>query len=72
MEANVDSINQLIREEYRGNQSWFADDIGINVSYLNEILNKRKSSRSNKLCLALITYCERKKKDYKRYIIFLD
>lgn len=72
MEANVNSINQLIQKEYRGNQSWFANDIGINVSYLNEILNKRKSSRSNKLCLALIAYCERRKKDYKKYIIFLD
>ena len=70
MEANIETINSLIQEEYRGNQSWFASDIGINVSYLNEILNRRKSSKSNKLCLALIKYCEKKKKNFKEYIIF--
>jgi len=71
MEANVDAVNQLIQEEYRGNQSWFADDLGINISYLNEILNRRKSPQSNKLCTALIAYCEKRKKNYKTYIIFL-
>ena len=72
MEANIEAINQLIKEEYRGNQTWFASDIEINISYLNEILNKRKSAQSNKFCLAIIKYCEKRKKDYKKYIIFLD
>lgn len=72
MEVDIDAIKELIQKEYRDNQSWFASDIGINVSYLNEILNKKKSSRSNKFCLAIIKYCEVKKKNYKKYIIFLD
>lgn len=72
MEANIEAINKLIQEEYRGNQSWFATDIGINISYLNEILNKRKSPQSNKLCLAIIRYCEKKRKNYKNFVIFLN
>jgi len=72
MEVNIEAINRLIEEEYRRNQSWFASDIGINISYLNEILNRRKSAKSNKLCLAIIKYCENKKKNYKKYIIFLN
>ncbi len=71
MEAKIEELRQLIQEEYRGNQSWFAEDIGINASYLSEIINKRKSAKSNKLCLAIIKWCEKKKRDYKRYI-FLD
>ena len=71
MEANIIEIKNLIREEYRDNQSWFATDIGINVSYLNEILNEKKSAKSNKLCMAIIRFCEKSKRNYKKYIIFL-
>lgn len=72
MEVNIVEIQKLINEKYRGNQSWFADDIGINISYLNEILNNRKSAKSNKLCLAIIKWCEKNKDNYKKYIIFLE
>lgn len=72
MEVDIKAINELIQNKYRGNQSWFANDINVNVSYLNEILNRRKSSKSNKLCLAIIKYCEKKSINYKKYIIFLD
>ena len=61
MEIKIEEIKQLIQKEYRGNQTWFAEDIGINSSYLNEILNMRKSAK----------WCEKKKKNYKDYIIFL-
>ena len=43
MEIKIEEIKQLIQKEYRGNQTWFAEDIGINSSYLNEILNMRKN-----------------------------
>lgn len=71
MEIKIEEIKKLIQKEYRGNQTWFAEDIGINSSYLNEILNMRKSAKSNKFCLAMIKWCEKKKKNYKDYIIFL-
>lgn len=70
MEANIEEIKKLIQEEYRGNQTWFAEDIGINSSYLNEIINTRKSAKSNKLCMAIIKWCEKRKKSYKIYIFF--
>lgn len=72
MQVDINSIEELIKEEYRGNQTWFAEDIGINVSYLNEILNNKKSSKSNKLCIAIIKFCEKTKRNYKKYIIFLE
>lgn len=72
MEAKIEAISKLIGDRYRGNQSWFASDIGINISYLNEIINKRKSAKSNKLCTAIIKWCVKHNEDYKKYIIFLD
>lgn len=71
MEANLIEIQNLITQEFRGNQAWFAEEIGINESYLSEILCKKKSCRSNKLCISIISFCERTKRDYKKYIIFL-
>ncbi len=70
MQVNIEELKQLIQEEYRGNQTWFAEDIGINSSYMNEILNMKKSSQSNKLCLAIIKWCEKKKRNYRKYIFF--
>ena len=51
METNIAALQELIKNDFRGNKSWFAEEIGIDRSYLNEILNKRKSASSNKLCL---------------------
>lgn len=70
MEINIIELQKLIDEKYRGNQSWFAEEIGINPSYLNEILNNKKSAKSNKLCLAIIKWCENNKENYRKYIIF--
>ena len=70
MGANIAEIKELIQKEYRGNQTWFAEEIGINASYLSEIINKKKSAKSSKLCLAIIKWCERKKKNYRNYIFF--
>lgn len=72
MEINIDELQKLINECYRGNQTWFAEEIGINPSYLNEILNKKKSAKSNKLCLAIIRWCDKNKDNYKKYIFFLE
>lgn len=70
MEVNVESVKLLIEDEFRGNESWFAEEIGVNRSYLNLVLNKKKSARSFKICLALITFCKKEKKDCGKYINF--
>lgn len=70
MEADIDKLEQLIKKEFRGNKTWFSEVIGINKSYFNEIMNKRKSAKSTKLCSAIIKWCENTKRDYKEYIFF--
>lgn len=38
MRLNIEAINKLIESQYRGNTTWFADEIGVNRSYLTMIL----------------------------------
>lgn len=72
METDIVALQELIKNDFRGNKSWFAEEIGIDKSYLNEILNKRKSASSNKLCLSIIKWCVKTRRDYRNYIIFLE
>lgn len=72
MKIDIEAVQKLIEDDFRGNESWFAEELGINRSYLNEIINKRKSASSNKLCLLIIKWCEKTGRDYRKYIIFLN
>lgn len=71
MKLNIPAIKELINVKYRGNQSFFADEIDIAVSYLNQILNGRRNDNSSRVCNNIIVYCEKNNMDYKKYI-FLD
>ena len=68
MKLNIKAINELIDTEYRSNVSWFADEIGINRSYLTMILNGKQRNDSAKVINNLCLYCKKKNLDYKKYI----
>lgn len=71
MEINIKKTKELIKEKFRGNQTFFAETIGFDRHYLNQILKEKKKSSSPKLCDAVINYCivnNLKKEDY----IFFD
>ena len=71
METNIAALQELIKNDFRGNKSWFAEEIGIDRSYLNEILNKRKSASSNKLCLSIINGKSQRKIIYALLTTFI-
>ena len=68
MKLNIKAINELIDTRYRSNVSWFADEIGINRSYLTMILNGKHQDNSPKVINHLCLYCKKKNLDYKKYI----
>lgn len=68
MRVNVSSLSNLIEQKYRGNQSFFAEDAGIDRSYLNQLLNGKIDSDSPKICNNIIRYCEKNNLNYKDYI----
>jgi hypothetical protein len=68
MRLNIEAINQLIKDKFRNNKSFFADEIKVDNGYLSGVLNEKKTSYSNKVCNAVIVYCEKNNLNYKDYI----
>ncbi len=70
MKIRKEELLRLIQEKFRDNQAFFADEIGISREYVNRLINRDIDMiESSKLCNKLITYCVRKKIDYKDVII---
>ena len=70
MELNLEAIKEHIKQKYRNNYTWFAEAIEVDESYFNQIINEKKPSNSNKVCNAIIIYCEKNNLNYKDYIFF--
>lgn len=71
MKLNIPAIKEFIDKKYRGNQSFFADEIDVDRAYLNQILNGKKKDSSSKVCNNLIVYCEKNNIDYKLFIFLI-
>lgn len=70
MQINIEKVKKLIEEKFRGNQTFFAETIGIDRHYLNQILLKRQKASSPKLCNAIINYCIDNNLKKEEYIFF--
>lgn len=70
MEINIEKTKELIDEKFRGNQTFFAETIGFDRHYLNQILLKKQKPSSPKLCDAIINYCIVNKLKKEDYIFF--
>lgn len=70
MTINIEKVNELISQKFRNNKSFFADEIGVDRSYLSVILNGNGNENSPKVCNAIIHFCKKNKLDYKKYIFF--
>lgn len=68
MRVNIQSVKELIRERFRGNSTWFSEEIGVHSTYVSTILNNPEKSQSDKFCNSLIRYCELNNLDFKEYI----
>ena len=65
---DVNAVNTLVNEKFRGNKSWFAEEIGVDVSYVNQILNKKAIDHSPTMVKAIMKYCNENNLDEKKYI----
>ena len=65
---NIDEVNRLIEEKFRGNKTWFAQEIGVDASYVNQVLNKKAIDHSPKILNGFMKYCEDNNIDVKPYI----
>lgn len=71
MKANIEEIKKIIKKNFRNNISWFAEEIEMDTSYVNRILNNPQKCKSDKFCNSVIKYFELRGEDFKKYI-FLD
>lgn len=70
MKINIGAVKTLIKENFRNNQTWFAEEISMDAHYLNQILLGNKKSSSPKACRGVIDYCKRNSLNINDYIIF--
>lgn len=68
MQINTNNLNNLIKEKFRNNKTWFCEEMNIDRSYLYKM--KQDPSRCKKLCDNLSAYCKKNKLNIKNYIFF--
>ena len=67
---NVTAVKGLIKDKFRNNQTWFAEEIAIDAHYLNQILLGNKKATSPKVCRGVINYCKENDLNINDFIIF--
>lgn len=70
MKINVLAVKELIKDKFRNNQTWFAEEIKIDAHYLNQILLGNKKATSPKACRGVIDYCKKNNLNINDFIIF--
>lgn len=70
MKINVQAVKELIKEKFRNNQTWFAEEIEIDAHYFGQILLGNKSATSPKACRGVIDYCKKNNLEINDFIIF--
>lgn len=71
MEINVRAVQELINERFRGNVSWFAEEIEVDKTYVAALLNHKREANSNKIIVGIIAYCKKNNLNHEKYVIFL-
>lgn len=70
MQINVNAVRTLIKEKFRNNQKWFAEEINIDAHYFNQIMLGHKKPSSPKACRGVIAYCKKNALNIDKYVIF--
>lgn len=68
MQIKIEPIKEFIKEKFRNNQAWFAEEIQVNKHYFNRVLNGTEKPTSPKICSNIIKYCKDNNLDYERFI----
>lgn len=68
MEINIEELEKLLNEEFNGNQTIFAEAMGLERTHVNKVLKNKGKGAGAVFCGAIIKYCNDNKLDYKKYI----
>lgn len=70
MKVKVKELNEHIEKCFRNNKSAFAEEIGIDRSYLSRNLSNLDYIESPKLCNKILEYCKKKDLNSEKFIFF--
>lgn len=71
MRVNIEALEKLLKEKFNGNQTAFAEAMGIERTHVNKVFKNRGKGAGAMFCGAIIKFCEINNLDYNEYI-FLD
>lgn len=68
MEVNIEALKQLLKEKFNGNQTAFAESMGIERTHVNKVFRNNGKGAGALFCGAIIKYCNKNNLDYEKYI----
>lgn len=68
MEVNIQALKELLNEEFQGNQTAFAEAMGLERTHVNKVFKNNGKGAGAIFCGAIIKYCNTKNLDYQKYI----
>lgn len=68
MEINIEELEQLLEEKFNGNQTAFAEAMGLERTHVNKVFKNKGKGAGAMFCGAIIKYCNSNNLDYQKYI----
>lgn len=68
MEVNMVALKELLNNTFGGNQTMFAENLGIERSHVNKVLKNNGKGAGADFCGAVIKYCNENGLNYQDYI----
>lgn len=68
MEVNIEALEQLLKEKFNGNQTAFAESMGLERTHVNKVFRNNGKGAGAIFCGAIIKYCNNNNLDYEKYI----
>lgn len=70
MEVNIEALQRLLEEDFKNNQTFFAEKMGLERTHVNKVFKNNGKGAGAIFCGAIIKYCNSNNLDYKEYIFF--
>ncbi len=68
MEINIEELEELLDEKFDGNQTLFAETMGLERTHVNKVFKNNGKGAGAIFCGAIIKYCNANNLDYQKYI----
>ncbi len=68
MKVNIETLQQLLDEKFKGNQTAFAETMGLERTHVNKVFKNKGKGAGSMFCGAIIKYCNNNKLNYQEYI----